>query len=412
MNFKRYELNNGIKTIIQDSPNTPRVALEVFIKSANEMSIEAGLATITSRLMLQGTKTKTQEQIAEIIDENGVELHVDSKNDCMRIHSYCLNEDLDLLLELIEDITQNSTFDSVEKECKKLTGEITADLDSPRVKAVDNLVRNLFEDHPYGNSYNKVLANLPTINKEKVQTYYQNIFSPSNIDIAISGDIDDEEMIEKLNRVFGGLSNGANLKTFEVNPIKETKMVTIAKEDAQQAQVIQGWHGAGILDEDYFAMSVLNTILGSCGLSSRLFVELRDKKGLAYVVRSSLEPLKQVGIFTVYIATAPQNIQVSLDGFKEEIAKLQTDLVSEGELINAKQNMVGKRKFFHETNSQRAYYLGFFETMGLGAEFDKKFEDKIKAVTAEQVKDVANKYLSEPSIISILAPEEFLKDIK
>jgi predicted Zn-dependent peptidase len=407
--FEKYTLENGIKTIIQVAKNTPRTSFDIFVKANNELSSMPGLASIMSRLLLQGTKTKTQEEIAEFIDENGIEFSVDAKNDFLRLHAYCLNEDFTSVLDFVQDILNNSTFDSVKKECLKMEGEINAELDSPRAKAVDNLAKNIFQNHPYGNTYTVILDKIKEINKDFVVTYYKNIFTPENINIVVVGDVTESDILAKLNQNFGNLQKtDSSLTPFEVPSLKEDKVVTIAKEDVQQAQVLQGWIVCAIQDTDYIPLSILNTILGSAGLSSRLFVELRDKKGLAYVVRSSFDAMKTAGLFTVYIATEPKNIQVCLDGFKEEIGKLQTEPVSDKELEDAKNNIIGKRKFFHETNSQKAYYLGYFENMELGAEFDDLLEEKIQAVNKEDIMRVANKYLSGASVVSLLAPSEFL----
>lgn len=407
--FERYTLENGIDTIFQVNKNTPRTSFDVFVKANNEFSLMPGLASVVSRLLLQGTKAKTQEEIAEFIDENGIEFNVDAKNDFLRIHSYCLNEDFASVLDFIEDILKNSTFEAFEKECLKMEGEITAELDSPRAKAVDNLAKNIFENHPYGSTYTIILEKIKDINKDVVTSYYKNVFMPENMNIVVVGDFVEADILAKLNKIFGNLEKtDSKLLPFVVPSLKENKVVTIAKEDVQQAQVLQGWIACGLKEDDYIPMSVLNTILGSAGLSSRLFVELRDKKGLAYVVRSSFDAMKTAGLFTVYIATEPKNIQVCLDGFKEEIGKLQTELVSDKELEDAKSNIIGKRKFFHETNSQKAYYLGYFENMELGAEFDYLVEEKIQKVTKEDIMRVANKYLSGASVVSLLAPSEFL----
>jgi len=407
--FERYTLGNGINTIVQVSKNTPRTSFDIFVKANNELSLMPGLASITSRLLLQGTKTKTQEEIAQFIDENGIELNIEAKNDYLRLHAYCLNEDFVSVLDFIEDILKNSTFDSVEKECLKMEGEINAELDSPRAKAVDNLAKNIFENHPYGSTYTIILEKIKDINKEVVVNYYKNIFMPENINIVVVGDVVESDVVKKLNQNFGNLEKiNSQLSPFVVPSLQKDKVVSIAKEDVQQAQVFQGWIACSLQDEDYVPMSILNTILGSAGLSSRLFVELRDKKGLAYVVRSSFDAMKIAGLFTVYIATEPKNIQICLDGFKEEIGKLQTELVSDKELADAKSNIIGKRKVYHATNSQRAYYLGYFENMELGAEFDYLVEEKIQKVTKEDLMRVANKYLSGYSVVSLLAPSEFL----
>ena len=148
----------------------------------------------------------------------------------------------------------------------------------------------------------------------------------------------------------------------------------------------------------------MNVILGASGLSSRLFLELRDKKGLAYVVRSSYETFAQAADFYIYIATEPKNINVSLDGFKEEIEKIKKYKVSEEELENAKINMLGKWAFTQETNNNQAILYANYGIQGLGFDFNDRAKEKIKTVTAEDVQRCANKYLNDTSVVSILKP--------
>ena len=155
---------------------------------------------------------------------------------------------------------------------------------------------------------------------------------------------------------------------------------------------------------EYPAFIVLNTLLGSSGLSSRLFCELRDKKGLAYTVRSAYERYRTCANFNIYIATEPKNIQVSLDGFIEEIQKIKDTLVEEPELTNAKNNYIGKQEFLSETNLRQATAMAYFGIMGLGFDFKQKLIQKVKDVKAQELQDIARKYLNDISVISILRP--------
>jgi len=407
--FDITNLSNGIKVITRKNPNTPRIAINIFIDSGIKYEKLPGTATLAGRLLLQGTEKRSATQIAEEIDKNSIELGIETKQDYTKVKAVFLNETLDVTLDILSDILKNSTFKDFEKETYKFKGEIDVELDSPRAKAADNLVKHMYPDHPYGHTYTKVLDSLDKITVDAVKDFYSSTFNPEKMNIVVVGDINKEEIVPLLEKHFGDIRKNTSTElTLKSVEIKENNIVTIAKNDAAQAQIIQGWIVPNILNQDYPALTVLNTILGSSGLSSRLFVELRDKKGLAYVVRSSYDPLKHSGSFSVYIATAPGNIKVSLDGFNEEIRKLQTEPVSEVESENAKNNILGKRAFFHETNAQQAYYLGHYDILGLGADFDDNFAEKIKQVKAEDIKHVANKYLSANSIISILAPEEYL----
>lgn len=411
-NLNRYKLQNGITVLYRQNKNTPRTAINIFLNSLNNLSLEAGVANVMSRLLLQGTKKHSAEKIANIIDNNGFEFNIDVKHDYIRLQAYFLDEDFEIASDLIDEVLKESTFEKVQKEISKLGGELSADLDSPRLQAFDNLARNMFPDHYYGNTYTKILDNLKNVTKDKVESFYQNIFSADNIVIAVVSAMEAGKIVEKLDRTLGMIVNNNIIHpSFVINPIIENKTVTISKKNSAQAQIVQGWLAPKIEDEDFFAMSVMNTALGACGLSSRLLLELRDKKGLAYDVRSSYEALKNTGIFTIYIGTEPKNIQISLDGFREEIRKIQDVLLSEQELRGAKNNLLGKRKYYHETNSQQAYYLAYYEFMGCGAEFDAEIFNIVEKISADQVQDVARKYLNDNSVISVLATPEYINKL-
>lgn len=405
-------LNNGIKLIIRNNPNTPRTAVNVFIDAGIKYEQKAGLATIVGRLLLQGTKNRNAEDLANELDLHAIEMDVDTQEDYLKIKTVALNEDFDKAISILEDVVKNSTFDDLNKEIKKFRGEIEVILESPKAKANDNLIKNIYPDHPYGHINTLILKDLPLITKDLVQEFFSTHFTPEKIVISVVGSIDEESIKKVFNDKLGNIvSSGKSVEISSPKAISETKLVTIAKEDAAQAQIYQGWIVPDIASGDYAALVLLNVILGSSGLSSRLFVELRDKKGLAYSVRSTYESMRHSGLFAVYIGTAPPNINTCLEGFNTEIKKLQDKLISDKELQDAKNNYIGKRAFFRETNSQQAHYLGFYEIMGLGAEHDSTIIEKVKKVTPEDIKRIANKYLSGNSITSILAPTEFLNSI-
>ena len=189
-----------------------------------------------------------------------------------------------------------------------------------------------------------------------------------------------------------------------VSPISENKISKIIKEDANQAQIIQGWKVPTIGSKDYPAIMLLNVILGASGLSSRLFTELREKKGLAYTVRSSYENHLKGSTFSIYIGTEPGNIETSIAGFKEEIEKIKTILVSDEELQNAKNNIIGKQQFITETNSQQANLMAYYSISGRSFDYQKNVIEKLKAVTSQELMDCANKYFTNDYVLAILKP--------
>ncbi len=407
--MQEFKLKNNITAVYKQNKNTPRIGLS-FNFSINEAEQLPGIYCLMSRLLLQGTKTRTSEQLAMELDENAIEFSCDMKQDYLRFRFVCLNEDFALATEIMSDVIKNSTFEEFEKEKVKLQGEITAELDSAKTKALDNYYKNLFKGHFYGHTYTTILENLDKITKEDVIQAYGQIVSTSKKVLSIVGDIEFENVQALLNQQLSDIKNDyQKAKNIQTPTLNEAKTVEIIKNDAQQAQIIQGWILPTFDSVDYPALILLNVILGSAGLSSRLFLELREKKGLAYTVRSSYETNEKCANFSIYIATEPKNIQICLDGFKTELEKLKEIPVSDDELSSAKNNVIGKQQFVTETNAQQVNLLAYYGIMGLGFDFQAQVIAKIKQVTPEQIQECAKKYFGgehgEHFVISVLRPE-------
>lgn len=409
--MNKLTLDNNIPVILKENKNTPRHAVCFYFK-IEEPEKRAGIYTLINRLFLQGTKKRSAEVLAKELDENAIECYSEMKQDFIRFKLQCLNEDIEKGLEILADIIKNSTLDDFEKEVIKLKGEIQADLDEPKSKAMDAFYSTVYKNHPYGHTCSRILEDIDYITKNDVQEMYSKLLTDSSKVISVSGDFNGENIIELLKKYFSDITNKPDaVCRIAVPELKNSEIVKIVKDDASQAQIVQGWHVPTIYDRDYPAIMVMNTLLGSSGLSSRLFLELRDKKGLAYVVRSCYEIYDKSALFNVYIATEPKNIKTSLEGFKVELDKIKNIPVSETELDNAKNNLIGKRQFFTETNLQQASLIAYYEDKGLGADFEDKFIEMVKNVTVEDVQRVANLCITDCSVLAVLAPSEYLKEI-
>lgn len=404
MNKQITNLDNNIEFFYKRNENTPRVALCMNF-SINNPEKSAGIYVLMTRLFLQGTKNRTAEQLAEELDSYAIEFSNELKQDYLRFRFVCLNEDFSKALEIMSDIIKNSTFEEFDKEIAKMEGEITAELDSPRAKVSDGYYKTMFENHPYGNTSTKILENIKNITKQDIIEAYNSILQNSKKVITFVGDLDFDSVLPELNKNFAELPNDKDEKNhIPVETLTSHRDTEIIKPDANQAHLLKGWQVPSYLDKDYPALVLLNIILGASGLSSRLFLELRDKKGLAYVVRSSYEPLGLCGNFSIYIATEPKNIEVSLAGFKEEIEKIKSIPVGEEELENAKNNIIGKWAFTTETNNQQACILAHHGIMGLGFDFLEKTKQAVKAVTSEQLQQCANRYFNDNYVYAVLKP--------
>lgn len=397
-------LNNGIKTCIKRNANTPRVALSLNF-SISKPEKYAGEYLLLNRLLLKGTSKYSSEELSSILDENAIDLFTEMKYDYLRFRFVALNEDFDFALSILNDIILNSTFEEFEKEKEKLKGEILAELDSAKVKVSDLFTKTIYDNHFYGHSYTKILEDIDKVSAQDIKDAYQNILNNSNKALAVVGDFDSEYAFAIVEKHLGKIpNNGESEDLIEQTSMIKNKYVEIIKDDAQQAQIIQGWKVPSIMDEDYAKLMLLNVILGASGLSSRLFLELREKKGLAYTVRSSYENHKKGAVFSIYIGTEPSNIQTSIDGFKEEIKKIKEFLVSEKELSDAKNNIIGKQQFITETNVQQANLMAYYSIIGKPFNYQEDIIERLKNITAEELKDCANKYFTDDYVLAILKP--------
>lgn len=398
------KLKNNIEYIYKQNKNTPRMALCLNF-SVNEPEAKPGIYSLIARLLLQGTKNYNSEELANEFEKYAIDFSSDLYPNYLRLNFLCLNEDFSKAIELMHEVITNSTFDEIEKEKLKLKGEITAELDSPRTKAMDSYCEAMYENHYYGNSMTKILKSLNSITKEDVLNAYNLILNDSKKALAIVGTLDKNEILPKIEETLGELPPSTDNNFHITKPeLKEKKEIINIKSDLNQAHIIKGWPVQTYGEEDYPVFILLNIILGASGLSSRLFLELRDKKGLAYVVRSSYETYKLIGNFMIYIATEPKNIEVSLKGFNEEIEKIKTIPVGEKELEDAKNNLLGKYAFMEETNIQQACSFAKYGVLGFGFDYVEKIKEMVKKVTSEQVLNCAQKYFNDTYVLSIIKP--------
>lgn len=410
--MKHYS-KQGINILLEKTPKTPRMSVSFFFKVDKKEKF-FGINSLLARLLLQGTKTYSASELALAFENECIDITTKAKQDYLKFSLCFLNEDFNRAMELVKDLMLNSTFDDFEKEVFKIKGEIISDLDNPKMKLTDMFVKSLFKEHPYSSTHTKILEDLDKITKQDIIEAHKELFNSFKT-IAIVGDYEnDDEIIKYFVSNFDFMKSENQLCEIEdifKLSLEKDEIIKITKNDASQAQIIQGWLVESFNSSLSAKIAVLNNILGSSGLSSRLFVNLRDKQGLAYTVRSQYETLAHSAIFNMYIGTAPINIQKSLDGFKDELQKLADIPVSDEELAGAKENIQGRLKYFTQNNSQINAVQGYNFIMGLGLNYNENFMKEIREVNKKDVQDMAKMLLSMPKLITIIAPDEAMKEI-
>ena len=402
----KYHNVDGINVLLEKTPKTPRIAVNFFFKTVKKEKF-FGVNALLARLLLQGTKKYSAVELSKEFEEECIDITFKAKQDYIKASLIFLNEDFKKAMVLFKELMLNSTFDDFEKEIIKIKGEIISDLDNPKMKLTDALIRNMYSIHPYGSTHTRILEDIDKISKNDIISAHQDILNSQKA-VSIVGDINQNDVLEYLKSEYSFMATSQSKDEVEdIFELNEDKNIWLTKNDASQAQIIQGWIIESFKSDKCAKYAVLNNILGSSGLSSRLFVNLRDKQGLAYTVRSQYETLLHSGIFNMYIGTAPTNIEKSLKGFEDELRKLAQTPPDEIELQGAKENLSGRMKYFTQNNAQIASVYGYNYIMGLGLDYNEEFIAEINKVEAKSVSEMAQKLLEAHKMTAIIAPEVY-----
>ncbi|MFM7468367.1 MAG: M16 family metallopeptidase [Vampirovibrionales bacterium] len=398
---------------------TPRIALLLALPGGNTLDPLPGSADMIDNLLIQGTETKDAEAIALAIDSLSLELSISTRRDATWIHATFLPEDTQASLSLIAELFLFSTLEDLAREREKVRGEIQMSLDTPQAVAADLMSKTLFADTPYGFSESVLLESLDSLTLTGLQKHYRSVYRPDRLVGCVAGDIDLASFTQQFEEAFGaedtfriaaGTSTATGIRLNQMH-LKEPQVVRATFNEAAQVHVYQSWLMPEATHPDTVALSVLNTILGGAGLSSRLFVELRDKQGLAYSVRSRLTSQKYRGSFSLYIGTDPSKLSKALHGFKAQLERLIHEPVSPQELAEAQRNMMGRRHIGLETASQQASAVLSNVLLGRDMTYLQQYDARIQAVTAHDLQRVAQKYLTQPSVLSLAGPEAVIQDV-
>lgn len=406
------ELPNGATLLVKHNPQSRLVSFVGLLDGGDREAPRAGLTDLTARVVMKGTGTRTAEELAREIERNGLGLSVSSSVDFIRLDGSGLKGDLPYLLVLLKDVFYNATFpqEQIDHERKRLLEEIRRSREQPSAVASEHARMSLFPGHPYGNVGARVEKALPEISREELLHYYRAQFRPERLVIAVAGDVNPEAVAAMVTELFPPRKDMPQQDVLEPAKDAEGPAETLyvrTPVPTEQTFVVRSFLAPAISSEDYAALKVAASLLGH-GLSSRLFIELREKRGLAYSTGASYSSRFDPSGFDLYIGTDPQNTKAVIGGFEAQLARLREELVPNEELEKAKQQFIGAFMLSHERSLSQAWYLAFYELSGRGFIFDETYPEQIEAVTAEKVREVARKYLSGPSVISIAGPEKFI----
>lgn len=393
----KYKVDNGSTLLINQNKNNDIIAMSIIAKGGEFLEKIPGEGTLAAAVMLKGTKKYSAQELAQILDENGIIIEPACSEDFFSINVQTTTAQIEKTMEILDEIINNSTFDDyeIEKKRTEILNKIKQRRDVPMNIALENFKTIIFENSVYSHS-NKILEKtLPTVQKSDIVNYYNKILDSKNVIVSINGNVDSDKMISDFGRILKNKNNPAvNYNNYHVTKVTAPKSVSQNIKDLQTAWLFLGWQTTGVQNKkDFVTLKVMNTILGS-GMSSRLFRNLREQDGLAYQLGSSYSPKMLGGTFMSYIGTNPETLNYSRKKILAEIERFKMEFVSDTELKDAKDRLKGSFVIAMETNSEKATNIGLFETYGFGYDFLNEYVKMIDEVTASDIISVANKYFN------------------
>ena len=403
---QRMVLPNGLVLLMSEDHSLPLITLRLLVDSGSRRDPlgKEGLAYLTAKGRLLGTSTYSATTFNESLDFTGASLNASADDDFAVLSLRILKKDLDKGFDLFMEALTQPTFprEEIQQEVRKTLAAIQSAEENPGQIAYKVFQKTLFLNNPYGHPVEGTRQSLPQITREAISQFHKTYYRPNNAILAVVGDLTPEEIRAKL---IPRLSQWPKAEipdedfttTFAEGPetIEVNRNIT-------QANIIFGHKGIRRKNQDYYAIQVMNYILGGGGFGSRLFEEIRVKRGLAYRVGSYFAPGKYPGSFQVVLQTKNESAQEAISVIRQEMARIQKELVSEEALERTKKYLVGSFPFRLDTQAELANSITQAEYYGLGLDYWKKYPSYINAVTREDVLRVAKSYLHPKKAILVV----------
>jgi len=410
---QREVLPNGIVLLASERGAVPIVTVSVLIQAGAylEPPEKAGLANLTAELLMQGTRSRTALQIKEAIEFVGGSLGAGASHGAVNVSLSVLKKDLDLGLDLLADILLNPTFapDEIQRKLAEILAGIRRKQEDPGEVAAEAFAAAVFGQHPYGRPVEGWETTVPALTREDIVRFHETYYRPNRTILSVVGDIRPADFRQRLLARLGGWQAGGPEVQGPPAPAGlDRRTVKTIQRDVVQANVFLGHLGIARDNPDFYAVQVMNYILGGGGLTSRLVAKVREEKGWAYDVGSVFLADKYTGSFSLSLQTRNENADEAIAAVLSEIRRIRDQPVSAAELSDAKAYLTGSFPLRMDTNGKIARLLVSIEYFGLGLDYPERYPELINRVTLADVQRVARKYL-HPEAYALVAVADLRK---
>lgn len=400
---KLYELKNGMKVLVQEQKNFESVTLGFWVKAGGvtEEKEKHGISHFLEHMVFKGTKKRTAKQIAEEIENVGGYLNAYTSRNVTAFHSKVLKEDVDLAVDVLSDMFINPTFpeEELERERGVILQEIGQTIDDPNDIIFDHFQNIAFPNQPMGRPILGTAEIISKISSADLRNYHDAFYNSSSTIFSIAGNCEAKKVIDLIEKYTSEIDTNVSCKK-DIIPLYEGGYFSDFRPKLEQAHVILGFEGVKYTDENYYTASLFSSILGE-GMSSRLFQEIREKRGLVYSIYSFNSCYRETGLFGVYAATGPDKVEDLLNVTYDEICKMKNSITKK-EFNRTKAQfkssiLMGRENTASLCEQNASQTILFGEPLNMN-----KVLEKVNSISIDEVADYTDKILvSRPTLITV-----------
>jgi len=384
--YQKMVLANGVRIITEEIEHVRSAAVGIWVGAGSRDENEGyeGISHFIEHMFFKGTEHRSARALAESLEAVGGQLNAFTTKEYTCYYAKILDEDLDLAIDVLSDMFFCSLFDEkeIEKEMNVVIEEIKMYEDSPDELIHDIFSEYVWNDHPLGKPILGTEESIKSLSREKIMTFLSEHYAPDNVVIAVAGKIKHDDVVAKLTNQFGTFKRGGR-RILEGTPVGQT-IERYQKKDTEQMHILLGVPGLGQDDDEIYAMHIFNNILGG-GLSSRLFQEIREQRGLAYSVYSYHSTYVDTGLFAIYAGTSPNNTKEVIECILRELKGIAEQGITAEELERTKAQIKGGLYLGLESVSSRMSRLGKTELTYNRVLSPEEVVEKLEKVTLADV---------------------------
>lgn len=404
--YRKTTLPGGVRVLTESMPAVRSASIGIWadIGSAAERREQRGISHLVEHMLFKGTQNRTAREIAETMDGVGGNLNAFTDKEATCYYAKVMDRHVPLALDVLSDMFLHSLFDAVElaKEQKVVLEEIKMYDDSPDESIHDLFIQTMWKGANLGDPTIGFDDSVMAVTSADLHAHLAAHYAPNSVIVAAAGNVDHDAFVELVAQRFDAFRGSCVL------PVPEAPGTTpdalFRHKDSEQAYVVLGTRGLSACDERRYALSVLDTIFGG-GMSSRLFQEIREKRGLVYTVYTFQAAYRAAGLFGAYAATSPENVRPCIDVIVEQFDALRAAGVTPAELQLAKEHIKGSLTLSLEASSSRMIRLGRNE-FAFGRQIAaEEIEARVDAVGADDVRALADELLRPENLgLCVLGP--------